>query len=136
MATMASVEKPIIDVFGLVYPKAKDGPAGDFLKDGSDSNLGKCVAMVEMAVLKRQGRNPYRADLVDRMEATDFFAEVSDNELDATHYLLGLVASIRRGVTKPVLVANKVDGAAVVKFEEVVGAGEKVEAKSEEASRL
>jgi hypothetical protein len=137
---MASLEKPITDAFELVYPKAKDGPAGEFLKDEarSDGGLEKAIAMTECAMLYRQGLNPHRSDLIDQAVEARWYKDVPDNELDATRYMLGLIRAIRQAVktaapvkvASGVKIANKVEAPAVVKIEEEQGDGkEEIKAK-------
>lgn len=140
---MASLEKPITDAFELVYPTAKDGPAGEFLQDEkrSEHNLDRAIAMTEYVMLNRRGLNPYREDMADKVQANEYFAGVSDNELDATRHMLGTLRAMRNAVKvvqakaiSPTVgaIANKVDQPAVVDMEGK-DAGKEVEEKPKAA---
>lgn len=145
---MASLEKPITESFEVVYPKAKDGPAGEFLADEtrSEHNLDRAIAMTEYVMLNRRGLNPYREDMADKMQAKEYFPDVSDNELDATRHMLGTLKAMRNAVkvvqmkaisagVKVEAIANKVNEPSVVDKEEL-DAGKEVEEKPEKAEAV
>jgi len=124
---VSNLDKSITDAFEQVYPKAKDGPAGEFLQDEArpDGKLARAMAMTEYIILNRRGLNPYREDMADKMAANDFFADVSDNELDATRNMLGMVTAMRKAAK---VVASKAVTATVVKEPTPQDIANKVEA--------
>jgi hypothetical protein len=114
MNHMASFERNITDAFQVVFPKAKDGPAGEFLRDEerSDKALSMALVLSEYALLSRHNQNPYRMDLAEAMAEAEFFEGTSDVELDGTRGMLVMLQAMRKAVKAPVVVpeAEKKDG--------------------------
>lgn len=141
MADVVIPDKMVADAFELIYPNARSGPAGDFLKEPTDGNLDKAIAMADIAMLNRRGLNPYRDDLMDKAMKQDMFAGMSDNEIDATRNMLGTIKSMRVQMDKmkaKSVVAKSLPTAVkapaiIEKVAEVKDAGNKVEAKPEAA---
>lgn len=107
-------EKAIVDAFKSVFPNAEAGPAEEFFTGGSDG-LERAVAMVQIVMLDRQGLNPYRADLMDKL---DKYAQVPVEEVEAAQHMLNRVKSIRKATAPKqaptMAIANAVKTPAVI----------------------